>query len=97
MARATSSLPVPLGPSAITGSRVGATRRMSARSATIGGECPIRPMSSLASSRARKAASSCASLARSTARATTTLSMSGSTGLARKSHAPASIARIAKA
>ena len=100
-ARATSSLPVPVGPSTSTLTWVGATRRTSARSCTVAAAWPTRPMSSrpCASSAcpARSAASSPSRRALCSPRATTKRSMSGSMGLVRKSQAPSSVARRASA
>jgi len=93
-ARATSSLPVPVGPSTSTLTEVCATRRTIARNCAIAGAWPTRPRSSAAVA-ARSAASSASSRAWRSARATTKRSMSGSIGLVRKSQAPSAVARSA--
>jgi len=93
-ARATSSLPVPVGPSTSTLTEVCPTRRTMPRSCVIAIACPTRPRSSVAVT-ARSVATSASSRALRSARATTKRSMSGSIGLVRKSHAPSSVARSA--
>ena len=92
-ASATSSLPVPLGPSTRTGRSAGPTRRTMSFRRRIAGLAPNMRSSSR---ECRRRVSSCSKARLASARETTKRSKSGSTGLARKSQAPAATARKAR-
>ncbi len=94
IARAKSSLPVPLSPSSRTVASVAATRSVSARTARIAADSPtiggsVRDCASAKSRDCRERAR------RSIARATRRRSRSGSTGLVMKSSAPCFMASTA--